>query len=72
MQSKTTVYEYPFGFTYCLSAKVMKEAELYFRFDDKTDTIMCNLLCLICSLYSFDFSINGALHKSIFILAFRL
>ena len=39
IQGKRLHFAYGYGFTHCLSAKLMKDMEPYFRFDNKIGSI---------------------------------
>ena len=50
VQNKTIELEYAYGFAYCLSAKLMKEMEPYFRFDSK--------ICHYEQVHAFDVHVH--------------
>ena len=41
------MFEYACGFVYCISAKLMKDMEPFFRFESKADSTVYKLVCLI-------------------------
>ena len=55
IQESELHFEYSFGFTYCLSARLMKDMEPYFRFDNKIGSITL-VFKFICLIYLFCFT----------------